>query len=410
MVGFHGFGLGGGDAAQLVPLDKRAGNFRQGIENRLFIIVSGRQEFSLGRLFGSRQLARLEEGAGQIGSQPPAAAAPLHVAQICGGQAARRRQGDGREVVGNGHSYLRIGGAQLVFALADVRPSGKDVGRNAGGNLDVIGDVPGAAGTADMAGSASGQDGDCIFQIGDLHLNGGNLGLGGSQGRLGGSHLKPVAYLAFKLFVKQAQAFGIGFHGFLHNGKLFVQLEELEVGVRHLAEQGKHERALAFFGSQIVRAGSFRHPARFAPDIQFPGNAGGKRSRRQCGSGSLDDAAAGIVGAFADGAGIIRPREERGLRDGDVLACLFHARHGSFQIAVVIVGVRQEVLVFENFPPGKVRNGFRRRGGSPECRGHGHVHRFEVGAHHAGGGGKSRSQQDGACDVWVCSHMRLVCF
>ena len=156
MVGFHGFGLGGGDAAQLVPLDKRAGNFRQGIENRLFIIVSGRQEFSLGRLFGSRQLARLEEGAGQIGSQPPAAAAPLHVAQICGGQAARRRQGDGREVVGNGHSYLRIGGAQLVFALADVRPSGKDVGRNAGGNLDVIGDVPGAAGTADMAGSASG--------------------------------------------------------------------------------------------------------------------------------------------------------------------------------------------------------------------------------------------------------------
>ena len=192
------------------------------------------------------------------------------MAQIRGGEAARRRQGDGREVVGNGHSYLRIGGAQLVFALADVRPSGKDVGRNAGGNLDVIGDVPGAAGTADMAGSASGQDGDCIFQIGDLHLNGGNLGLGGGQSRLGGSHLKPVAYLAFKLFVKQAQAFGIGFHGFLHNGKLFVQLEELEVGVRHLAEQGKHERALAFFGSQIVRAGSFRHPARFAPDIQFP--------------------------------------------------------------------------------------------------------------------------------------------
>ena len=157
-----------------------------------------------------------------------------------------------------------------------------------------------------------------------------------ARGRLGGSHLEPVAYLAFKLFVKQAQAFGIGFHGFLHDGKLFVQLEELEVGVRHLAEQGKHERALAFFRKPDNPRGPLRHPARFAPDIQFPGNAGINRSWRQCGSGSLGDAAAGIVGAFADGAGIIRPREERGLRDGDVLACLFHARHGSFQIAVVV--------------------------------------------------------------------------
>ena len=61
VVGFHGLGLGGGDAPQLVPLDERAGDFRQGVENRLLIVVAGRQEFRLGRFFGSRQLARLEE-------------------------------------------------------------------------------------------------------------------------------------------------------------------------------------------------------------------------------------------------------------------------------------------------------------------------------------------------------------
>ena len=187
------------------------------------------------------------------------------------------------------------------------------------------------------------------------------------------------------------------------------QLEELEVGVSHLAEQGEHERALAFFGSEVVCAGRFRHPARLAPDVQLPGDAGVNGSGRQgiANGGGLDHVAAGVVGALAEGAGIIRPREERGFRDGDVLAGLFHARHGGLQVTVVLVGIRQEVLeilVLENFPPGQVRNGLRGRGGSSERRGHGHVHRLEVGTHHAGGSRDGRAQQDGACDVLVRSH------
>lgn len=120
----------------------------------------------------------------------------------------------------------------------------------------------------DVAGSASRQGGDGVFQIGYLRLNGGNLRLGGGQGGLGGRYLELVAHLAFQLFVEQAEAFGVGFHGLLHDGELFVQLEELEIGVGHLAEQGEHQGTLAFFGSEVTRARRFRQTAGLAPDVQ----------------------------------------------------------------------------------------------------------------------------------------------
>lgn len=255
-----------------------------------------------------------------------------------------------------------------------------------GGNLDIVGNVAEASGAADVAGSASRQGGDGVFQIGYLRLNGGNLRLGGGQGGLGGRYLELVAHLAFQLFVEQAEAFGVGFHGLLHDGELFVQLEELEIGVGHLAEQGEHQGTLAFFGSEVIRARRFRQTAGLAPDVQLPGDAAVNHAGRQRGARGLHDVAAGVVGPLAEAAGVVRPREERGFRHGDVLACLFHARHGGLQVAVVVVGVRQKVLkvlVLEHLPPGEVRDGLRGCSGAPECRGHGHVHGLEVGAHHA---------------------------
>ena len=62
----------------------------------------------------------------------------------------------------------------------------------------------------------------------------------------------------------------VGIPSALRDHKLFVQFQQLEVGLRDAADDGDHDRVPAFLRGNEVCARGFVHPAHASPQINFP--------------------------------------------------------------------------------------------------------------------------------------------
>jgi hypothetical protein len=138
---------------------------------------------------------------------------------------------------------------------------------------------------------------------------------------------------------------------------LFVELEEVEVAVSDLAEEGEHESTLTFSRGQVLGHGSFRGAARLAPDVEFPRERALDSTRSSgCAIGEIERRARGVR-ALREATAVASPREERRLGDSHVLACLFDVSHHGLEAVVIVVGIREEsaeVRVLEDLPPREV--------------------------------------------------------
>src|SRR5262249_56761238 len=65
----------------------------------------------------------------------------------------------------------------------------------------------------------------------------------------------------------------------LRDLELAVELEELEIGLRHVAHQGEQHASPGGLGGQVLGAGGLRGAPDPAPDVELPRAAGGGERR-----------------------------------------------------------------------------------------------------------------------------------
>src|SRR5262249_23639355 len=149
----------------------------------------------------------------------------------------------------------------------------------------------------------------------------------------------------------------------LRNLELEVELAELEVRGRHIADQRGHDEAPRVLAGEQIAPRRLRGPPETTPEVELPGEvegAHGTERRLELQRRPItENPRVGRARVSGD------VRELEGAVDGNLGPRVEDPRRGNPQIVVRAEGSTQELLehrVLENLPPGQIADRFFARG------------------------------------------------
>ena len=396
----HGPALPRLGLAQLAQGGERIRNFPQRDEHRLLVL-----ELRLlplrdrGPVVPEGAAGVQERPAERPGDRPDRRGAARERRHLGARRAEQRGQAQLREELGLGDADARVGAHELLLRLAEVGPPREERRRQPGRHrrhhrLRVHRRPP-----RNRRRRLAQQDADLILLGDDVALELRDRRLRFTESALGPRGLEPGRGAELEPILEDVERPLVGVGAVAGDVEPHVELQQLEVGLRQVADQRQPDAAPGVLGGQEGRPRRLVRAPDAAPDVQLP-----RRRERAVievvGGVGLSPGptrhASRDVGSRHAGAVVERRIEVRS-GDAEIGPRLPHTRSGDLDVVVVAQRFLDQVLqngVLEHLPPRRVgqRGGLRRRLAA-ERRGLGHGRALVVRADRAA------AQQSGRDDT-----------
>src|SRR5437773_2669548 len=374
LEGLHRLVTVGVHALELLLGDERARHLRKRTQRRLLVAFDGFVPGGRGRSIAREQPSTLEDWPRERARDGPHVAGALHdVLELAALAAVQAAETEAREEVRHGDADVGVRRDQRLLRLLDVGAPLEELGRQTDGHLRGGRLALERYAARDVPGRPSEKGRELVLFGDDLALEVRDTRPRLGERRLGARHLEQRADPTPVTPTEEVEGVLEGDPRALRDRQLAVELEQLEVGLRHVAHQREQHAAPRRLGGEIIGPRGLGGPSDAAPDVDLPGEVEGPEEGVEGGV----PRAAGDEGALADRLALIAHlREQVGARDRDLVAGLLDARRGRPEIVARADRLLDERLqggVAEDRPPRCVRErgGIRRTALAPRRLGRG---------------------------------------
>src|SRR5438034_1546310 len=345
-------------ALELLLGDERVRHLRERAERCLLVAFDGFVPPGRARPIAREKPSTLEERTRERAADGPHVAGALHhVLELAALAPVQAGEAEAREEARHGDADVGVRRHERLLGLLDVGAPLEELGRQAGGHLWRRRLAIERRAARDLAGRPSEQGGELVLLDDDLALELRDARAGLGERRLRARHLEQRADSTHIAPLEEVDGVLERDPRALRDLELAVELEQLEVRLRHVAHQGEEHATPHRLGGEIVGARGLRSAPDAAPDVDLPGEVEGPEEGVE-GQVRRD---AGHRGALADRLALIAHlRKHVGACDGDLVVGLLDARRRRPQVVAAADRLLDERLqggVAENRPPRRVRKG-----------------------------------------------------
>src|SRR5438309_484103 len=355
LEGLHRLVTVGVYALELLLGDERARHLRERTQCRLLVAFDGFVPGGRARSIAREKPSTLEERARERARDGPHVAGALHdVLELAALAAVQAAETKAREEVRHRDADIGVCRYQRLLRLLDVGAPLEELGRQTDGHLRGRRFTLERRAARNVTGRPSEKGRELVLFGDDLSLEVRDARPRLGERRLRARHLEQRTDPPHVAPTEEVEGVLERDPRALRDLELAVELEQLEVGLRHVAHQREQHAAPRRLGGEIIRTRGLGGAPDTAPDVDLPGEV--ERAEEGV-EGHVPRAAghAGYEGALADRLPLIAHlRKHVGTRDGDLVARLLDARRRRPQIVAAAERLLDERLqggVAEDRPP-----------------------------------------------------------